>query len=90
MPLARGMAWNMGNAAYLSLSTTQITAEVARLQPSWVKSISLLTQLWIYGEFVVLLFNKKRRGQQDFMAGTVVAKANFVAAKGAALGYPPP
>lgn len=76
--------------AYLSLSTTQITAEVARLQPSWAKSISLLTQLWIYGEFVVLLVNKKRRGQQDFMAGTVVAKANFVVAKGAALGYPPP
>ena len=38
-------------------------------------------QLWIYGEFIFLLFNKKRRGQQDFMAGTVVVKADSVAVR---------
>ena len=71
-------------AAYCRLSvadTTQIAAEVARLQPSWVKSISLLTQLWIYGESIFLLFNKKRRGQEYFMAGTVVVKAESVAVR---------
>lgn len=58
-----------------------LNLQMARLKPSWVKSISLLTQLWIYGDFIFLLFNKKRRGQQDFMAGTVVVKADSVAVR---------
>jgi uncharacterized RDD family membrane protein YckC len=29
-------------------------------------------QIWIWGEFVTMLFNKKRRAVHDYMAGTVV------------------
>lgn len=36
------------------------------------KWLETVLQLWIWGEFVVMLFNSKRRAAHDFMAGTVV------------------
>ncbi|WP_099667584.1 RDD family protein [Janthinobacterium sp. 13] len=60
--------------AYAAMTFTQISAHIARLKPGWSVTLDTLTQLWIYSEFVVLLFNKKRRALQDFMAGTVVVK----------------
>ena len=77
-------------ASYFSLSAPQILAELARLQPSWSRVTGLVMQLWFYGEFICLLLNKKRRGQQDFMAGTVVVKAHSLAAREAALASPAP
>ena len=77
-------------AAYFSMGAPQITAELARLQPIWSRVAGLAAQLWLYGEFICLLFNKKRRGQQDFMAGTVVVKAHSLAAREAALTNPAP
>ena len=60
--------------AYAAMTFTQISAHISRLKPGWSVTLDTLTQLWIYSEFVVLLFNKKRRALQDFMAGTVVVK----------------
>lgn len=61
-------------AAYLQMPFIQISARMAGLRPSWAATVDTLTQMWIVSEFVVLLFNKKRRAPQDFMAGTVVVK----------------
>jgi len=61
-------------AAYLQMPFTQISARMASLRPGWAATVDTLTQVWIFSEFVVLLFNKKRRALQDFMAGTVVVK----------------
>lgn len=61
-------------AAYLQMPFIQISARMAGLRPSWAATVETLTQMWIVSEFVVLLFNKKRRAPQDFMAGTVVVK----------------
>jgi uncharacterized RDD family membrane protein YckC len=36
------------------------------------KWLELALQLWVWGEFVVMLCNKKKRAAHDFMAGTVV------------------
>ena len=68
-------------ATYFSMTAPQIAAELTRMQPAWTRLATLLTQVWLYGEFIFLLFNKKRRGQQDFMAGTVVVKADSVAVR---------
>lgn len=35
---------------------------------------SIASQVWLWSELVVLLFNKKRRALHDFIAGTVVIK----------------
>ncbi|MCC7644443.1 MULTISPECIES: RDD family protein [unclassified Janthinobacterium] len=60
--------------AYAAMTFTQISTHMARFKPSWSGMLETLAQLWIYSEFVVLLFNKKRRALQDFMAGTIVVK----------------
>lgn len=77
-------------ATYFSMSAPQIAAELTRLQPAWARLAYVLTQVWLYGEFIVLLANKKHRGQQDFMAGTVVVKASSVAAREVPIASPTP
>lgn len=64
----------IAESSYLSMTYTQIMPLMARFKPGWGTAADTLLQLWLYSEFVVLLFNKKRRGLQDFMAGTVVVK----------------
>jgi len=35
----------------------------------------VLYAVWVYGELIVLLTNKKRRALHDFLAGTVVIRS---------------
>jgi uncharacterized RDD family membrane protein YckC len=37
-----------------------------------------LSNIWIWSEMVVLLFNKRKRAIHDFIAGTVVLKSEYV------------
>lgn len=77
-------------AAYFSMSFNQLAAQMARLKPSWGAVADGVAQLWIASEFVVLLFNKKRRGLQDFMAGTVVVKSASLLLANPSLAPSPP
>ena len=45
--------------------------------PAWYATISILQQVWIYSEVVVVLFNKRKRALHDFIAGTVVIHKKF-------------
>ena len=36
-----------------------------------------MQQIWIWSEFVVLLFNRRKRAIHDFIAGTVVILKEF-------------
>ncbi len=76
-------------SAYAAMTFTQISSQMVRFKPGWAVTLDTLTQLWIYSEFVVLLFNKKRRGLQDFMAGTVVVKLPARAAQAPPLASTP-
>ena len=40
--------------------------------PFWYKYTELLNNFWYFSEFLVLLFNERRRAIHDFIAGTVV------------------
>lgn len=40
--------------------------------PPWADIANALSNLWIWSEMIVLLFNKKRRAIHDFIASTVV------------------
>jgi uncharacterized RDD family membrane protein YckC len=42
------------------------------LKPTWLAWTSTASQIWIWSEVVVMLFNKRRRALHDFIAGTVV------------------
>jgi uncharacterized RDD family membrane protein YckC len=36
--------------------------------------VNTALQIWIWGEFITMLFNKRRRAVHDYMAGTVVVR----------------
>lgn len=65
----------MSEAEYFALNWQERLLRIQELAPNWLELISLLTNIWIWSEFVVMLVNKKRRAIHDFMAGTVVVRA---------------
>ena len=66
----------MTDAEYFSLNWQERASRMQELAPSWLDSITLITNIWIWGEFLVMLTNKKRRAIHDFIAGTVVVRAS--------------
>ncbi len=54
-------------------------APVAFLIYSW------LNHVWVYGELIILLTNKRKRAVHDFIAGTVIVKQKHVASIMAAM-----
>lgn len=65
----------MTDSEYFALDWQEKALRMQELAPSWFKSVTLLTNIWIWSEFVVMLTNKKRRAIHDFIAGTVVIRA---------------
>jgi uncharacterized RDD family membrane protein YckC len=57
---------------YLELKSKFRSAYLHSLYPPWRWPFDILSNIWIWGELAVLLFNKKRRAIHDFIAGTVV------------------
>jgi uncharacterized RDD family membrane protein YckC len=46
-------------------------------RPSWFPVKSILSQVWIWGELIVLLLNRRKRALHDFIAGTIVIRKEF-------------
>jgi uncharacterized RDD family membrane protein YckC len=44
------------------------------LHPTWDRYVNGGQQAWVWGEFVVMMTNSKRRALHDFIAGTVVVQ----------------
>jgi uncharacterized RDD family membrane protein YckC len=59
---------------YFNVPPSQRFSLIKQLWPSWYPTVSNLNQLWVWSEFVVMLFNKRRRALHDFIAGTVVTQ----------------
>jgi len=78
----------MSDAEFGSLTNFERMARIDELYPVWQKPAYWLYQLWMWGEFIVLLTNKRKRALHDFIAGTVVIKDKFekVAEQAAPLG----
>jgi uncharacterized RDD family membrane protein YckC len=64
--------FHMTDVEYHSLSFTQRIHREIALAPSWLKPGQWAENIWIWGELIVLLTNRKRRALHDFIAGTVV------------------
>jgi uncharacterized RDD family membrane protein YckC len=45
--------------------------------PKWYSNVSLVQQIWIWSEAFVVLFNKRKRAIHDFIANTVVIRAEL-------------
>ncbi|OAM91592.1 RDD family protein [Termitidicoccus mucosus] len=65
-------ASRMSDVEYLSLTFVERSRRLKEFVPSWHQPLQMLQTIWIWGEFVVLLTNKKKRALHDFIAGTVV------------------
>lgn len=65
---------NMTDAEYFALAWDEKAVRLSELAPTWNSWVSVLTNVWIWAEFVVMLTNKKRRAPHDFMAGTAVVR----------------
>ncbi len=62
----------MTDSEYLSLGLLELPRQLNALAPAWYHPIYIAYQIWIWGEFVVMMTNRKRRALHDFIAGTVV------------------
>jgi uncharacterized RDD family membrane protein YckC len=57
---------------YFSLGYVARAKEMVQLAPAWYPAVSVLLQIWVWGEFLTMLFNERRRAVHDYLAGTVV------------------
>jgi uncharacterized RDD family membrane protein YckC len=58
-------------ASYLTLSWTERAQRIAELSPGY-DFLLYATNVWVWSEIIVLLFNRRKRALHDFIAGTVV------------------
>jgi uncharacterized RDD family membrane protein YckC len=64
----------MTDEEYFSFGYMARATRMVEMAPPWYQVVNILMQIWIWSEFITMLFNKKRRAIHDFMAGTVVLK----------------
>jgi uncharacterized RDD family membrane protein YckC len=65
-------ALNVTDTEYTSLSVHDRDLRLAASTPIWYDPVQIVYLLWVWGELIVMLTNKKRRALHDFIAGTVV------------------
>ncbi len=60
---------------YEGLTWIQKSQYLMGLSPVLFTIYTWMSNIWIYGELIVLLTNKRKRAVHDFIAGTVIIKA---------------
>lgn len=64
--------FNISDPSYDNLSWFKQAGFLHKNMPKAYHPIYTASQIWIWSELLVLLFNKKKRALHDFIAGTVV------------------
>jgi uncharacterized RDD family membrane protein YckC len=67
---------HMSDTEYHALSFMERAKRTVELAPSWYKPLQIVQNVWVWGELIVLLTNRKRRALHDFIAGTVVVRTS--------------
>jgi uncharacterized RDD family membrane protein YckC len=62
----------VSDADYYGVGFLQRTQNLHALQPWWLGWTEIASEVWVWSEVVVMLFNRQRRALHDFIAGTVV------------------
>ena len=68
--------FRMSDAEYFSLPFWTRETHIVALAPWWNRPLQWAQEVWVWGELIVLLTNRKRRAIHDFIAGTVVVYAS--------------
>jgi len=63
---------------FTSLSWLNQSAYLMSLSPLFFKFYSWASNIWFYGELIVLLTNKRKRAIHDYIAGTVIVKTKYL------------
>jgi uncharacterized RDD family membrane protein YckC len=66
------------DAIFRSLGWMQRSRYLMSLSPDFFTLNTWVTNIWVYGELIVLLTNKRKRAIHDFIAGTVIVKARYI------------
>jgi uncharacterized RDD family membrane protein YckC len=66
-------------AIYLNAGLLEQGQHMIQFYPAWHDMLNLVTFVWVLSEFVVLLFNERKRALHDFIAGTVVVQQTMLA-----------
>lgn len=64
----------MTDSEFLAVGAVERMKQTMEVAPDWYKFTNWMNQIWIWSEFIVLLFNKRKRALHDYVAGTVVIK----------------
>lgn len=64
--------WSIDDAAYTEMTWIEQMQTIVQGEPAWLSWVGTASQIWIWSEVIVMLFNKNRRALHDFIAGTVV------------------
>lgn len=64
--------YKMTDAQFYSMKFIDRSKWITENIPNWNKPISLLNNVWIISEFIVILCNEKKRAFHDYIAETVV------------------
>ncbi len=64
--------FQMSDVEYHALSFMERSKRIVELAPSWYRPLQIAQTIWVWGELIVLLTNRKRRALHDFIARTVV------------------
>jgi uncharacterized RDD family membrane protein YckC len=67
------VAWRLGLTVPL-FPDGQTIRQIQAAEPSWMRSLVVAQQIWMWSELIVMLTNKRRRALHDFIAGTVVIR----------------
>lgn len=59
-------------AIYLNAGLMEKGQHMMQFYPAWHNILNVVSITWVLSEFVVLLFNERKRALHDFIAGTVV------------------
>lgn len=59
---------------YAALTLVQKSELLTKLAPDWYGLANILMNIWIWSEFLTVLFNKRRKAIHDYLAGTVVIR----------------
>jgi uncharacterized RDD family membrane protein YckC len=67
----------LSDSTFESLPWLKKSVEISKFYPVWQKPVTWLNNIWIWGEFIILLTNKRKRALHDYIAGTLVIKEKF-------------
>lgn len=66
------------DATFNSLGWMQRSQYLVSLSPLFFRVYLWVSNIWVYGEFFVLLTNKRKRAIHDYIAGTVIVKSKYI------------